>query len=490
MKRIARVFTPLVVAALFTIGLSAQTLTPAQATKLKADVAKLIDALVATITPPTSTTRTIAAGSDLQAALNQAKPGDTLLLQEGATFIGNYVLPVKSGTTMITIRSSAADALLPATGARIAPSDAAHLPKIVSPSNQPALAFAAGAHHYTLLALEVAAHSDGEILAVGGDRDTQTTLAQVPHDIVIDRLYVHGDSSTGSKRGIALHGATVSILNSYVADIHVDGQDSQALAGWNGPGPYMVVNNYLEAASENVIFGGSDPGIPNNIPSDIVITGNTLAKPVAWRLRSWNVKNLFELKNARRVRVTNNVMEFVWSAAQTGYAVLFTPRNQDGRCPWCAVEDVLFQGNTIRHAAGALQIAGRDDGHPNVSGLLQRVQVLTNRFEDIDRVAWTGSSEATTQPIYIGRGTVDLTLDGNVFTGANWTNAVYFDEQPKHVRLKVTNNQWPPSFFGVNGSDSSPEFEDGRQVLVGGVPRAWTQFVDPLNSLFSGNVVR
>ena len=57
-----------------------------------------------------ASTLTVNAGGDLQAALNAARPGDTILLQAGATFTGNFVLPVKSGsTTDITIRSSAAD---------------------------------------------------------------------------------------------------------------------------------------------------------------------------------------------------------------------------------------------------------------------------------------------------------------------------------------------------------------------------------------------
>lgn len=37
-------------------------------------------------------------GGDLQAPLNAAQPGDTILLEAGAEFVGNFVLPVKSGT--------------------------------------------------------------------------------------------------------------------------------------------------------------------------------------------------------------------------------------------------------------------------------------------------------------------------------------------------------------------------------------------------------
>ena len=40
--------------------------------------------------------------------------------------------------------------------------------------------------------------------------------------------------------------------------------------------------------------------------------------------------------------VERNVMERSWQQAQSGYAVLFTVRNQDGACPWCQVEQVTF----------------------------------------------------------------------------------------------------------------------------------------------------
>ena len=32
--------------------------------------------------------------------------------------------------------------------------------------------------------------------------------------------------------------------------------------GWNGPGPFLIENNYLEAAGENIMFGGNDPSHP------------------------------------------------------------------------------------------------------------------------------------------------------------------------------------------------------------------------------------
>ena len=43
-------------------------------------------------------TLTVNAGGDLQAAIDAAHPGDTIVLQAGATFNGPFRLRVKNGT--------------------------------------------------------------------------------------------------------------------------------------------------------------------------------------------------------------------------------------------------------------------------------------------------------------------------------------------------------------------------------------------------------
>ena len=109
------------------------------------------------------------------------------------------------------------------------------------------------------------------------------TTAAAPHDIVIDRVYAHGDFYKGMKRGISLNSERTDILNSYISDIKAVNADSQAIAGYNGKGPFRIINNYLEGAGENVIFGGSDPAVTNLVPSDIEVRGNHLFKPLSWR---------------------------------------------------------------------------------------------------------------------------------------------------------------------------------------------------------------
>src|SRR5262245_27833900 len=311
-------------------------------------------------------TITVSADRDLQAAINDAQPGDTIALEAGAAYTGNFKLPAKNGATFITIRT-AADADLPGEGGRISPAHAPLLAKIRSGSTAPAFETTAGAHHWRLQLLEIQATSTGagDIVRLGDGSSAQSALSQIANNLVVDRVFIHGDAIKGQKRGIALNSASTTITGSYISDVKSLGQDSQAIGGWNGPGPYSITNNYLEAAGENLMFGGADPAVPNLVPSDITIADNAFSKPTAWRSEKRVVKNLIEMKNARRVHVLRNTLEYNWQGGQSGYAVLFTVRNQDGGCPWCQVEQVTFEQNVVRHVAAGIQILGYDDNHPS-----------------------------------------------------------------------------------------------------------------------------
>jgi len=104
---------------------------------------------------------------------------------------------------------------------------------------------------------------------------------------------------------------------------------------------------------------------------------------------TWSVKNLFELKSARRVLVDGNVLEYHWPNAQSGPAILFTVRTEDGAAPQAVVEDVTFSNNILRHASAGFNILGQD-GNPNAHGQTQRVTIRNNLFYDIGG-SWGGN---------------------------------------------------------------------------------------------------
>jgi hypothetical protein len=87
---------------------------------------------------------------------------------------------------------------------------------------------------------------------------------------------------TGRAR-YALNARTVTIRNSYISDIKAVGADAQAIGGWNGPGPFSIENNYLEASGDVFLLGGSDPAIPNLVSEDVLVRYNHMSRPMAWR---------------------------------------------------------------------------------------------------------------------------------------------------------------------------------------------------------------
>ncbi len=136
-------------------------------------------------------------GGDLQATIDAAKPGDIILLASGARFEGNFVLPATGETpSFITIRTEAEG--LPAAGVRTGPGHSGRLAILQSPNNRPALRTARGAHHWRIENVEFRANRGGygDIIALGHGGGEQRLAEDVPHALVLDRVYVHGDPLT------------------------------------------------------------------------------------------------------------------------------------------------------------------------------------------------------------------------------------------------------------------------------------------------------
>src|ERR1700676_1604371 len=77
-----------------------------------------------------ATTTVVPAGGNLQEALTNARPGDAILLEPGATYVGNFTLPVKPGAVFITVETSPGG--LPGDGVRVSPAQSASLAKLRS----------------------------------------------------------------------------------------------------------------------------------------------------------------------------------------------------------------------------------------------------------------------------------------------------------------------------------------------------------------------
>jgi hypothetical protein len=348
------------------------------------------------------------AGDNLQDAINQAQPGDEVVIQAGATFLGPFNLPRKPSIAgqEVVIRTSTPDDQLPS-GLRVSPADAPKMPKLIASTTGWVLNTDQGAAHYRLIGLELtpaAGYAMNNVVLLGGWTSVgnwiETDVSQLPSSIVFDRMYIHGDPIVGSRRGITLNGSAIEVYNSYFSDFKQADCDAQALLGWNGPGPFIIENNYLEATGENVMFGGSDPALIGLVPSNIQIRNNTFSKPLRWKVDDptydgthWLINNLFELKNARNVIFEGNYLEHSWAANQNGFAIVITPRNSDGGSPWATVENVTIRNNVIAHSLSGVNIMGWDNDYP--SQQTKNVLIQDNLFFDIGGTQWGENLRST-----------------------------------------------------------------------------------------------
>jgi hypothetical protein len=187
--------------------------------------------------PPSGAVIPVAAGGNLQAAIDQAQPGQIIELEAGATFTGNFVLPNKGNADWIYIRSSK-HAELPKPGNRVSPANAVLMAKIVS--NGPFGSTIRGAHgatKYRLVGLELATNyaattsAQYNILDLGYDAggNGAATRAQLVNDIIIDRCYIHGTKTGNIGNAITVLCERFALIDSYLDEIHWAGNESHGV---------------------------------------------------------------------------------------------------------------------------------------------------------------------------------------------------------------------------------------------------------------------
>jgi len=383
-----------------------------------------IDSALAS-TPSPGKVHKVKAGGDLQHAVNDAACGDVLELEEGASFPGPIRLPAKrcDDAHWIVIRTSASDDSLPPEGTRLSPCYAGvgslparpafHCPEVknvlarilaVGKGGRGALEFMDAANHYRFIGLEITREASG----IGFSNLVLPEKNGGADHIIFDRVWVHGTAQEETTRGIFLSGTRfVAVVDSYFSDFHcvaVTGvcSDAQAIAGGAGDlpmGPFKIVNSFLEASGENIIFGGAAATMT---PADIEIRRNHFFKPIIWMPGSpgfvggtsgkpFITKNLFEIKNAQRVLFEGNILDNSWGGVgQTGFAIVITPRNAGSQCPLCRVTDITLRYCKVRHMASGMQIANAPSDTGGIATAGERYSIHDLAFEDIDGETYKG----------------------------------------------------------------------------------------------------
>ncbi len=388
-----------------------------------------IKASLATPVPPptTGTVVRVAAGGNVQAAIDAAAPGTTILLAP-TTFTTNIVLRKHAAGAAIVIRTDGLDDAQILPGVRLdGPAKAAQMAKLKARDVlSPVVSSDPGARDWTLVGLEIYGVAPDRDVTVFGDLG-YTTAVQLPVNITLDRVYVHGDAGKGH-RGVMMNAVNGAVINSDVRGFIEIGRDSQAVAVINTTGPTRIENNYLEATGENFLTGGADPKIPNALPSDLVVRGNYIAKPLEWKTTAkGSVKNLLELKLCKRCLIENNVLENNWADAQAGAGIVLTNRNQDNTAPWSTIQDVTVQYNVEKNVEGpCINTLGLED-RPGVTDVQGTNLVIKNNL-------FIGCNNG----LQMNNGFRPTTIQHNTFTKiANWF-------------LQFTNNPIPTFTYQSN----------------------------------------
>ena len=411
-----------------------------------------------------------ASTSALQAAINAATCRTELRLAAGFAY-SPISLPQKTCTERmaIIVRTNSLFALLPR-GQRVTPALSAQRQqaKIVSAdaANMSAITANGPVRGYYFEDIEIAAGGTSPLNSLVRLGIDQTTLAQVPGNFVFSHVYAHGTPTLPLRRVFFLNSSSTAIVDSWCGEAHDNNSDSQCILGLNGPGPYLIENNYLEASHEVVMFGGGDPSIPGLIPCDITMRRNHVTRPASWK-GVWTVKNLLETKNACRMLVEGNVFENNWGDGQTGFGLLFKDVDQEGTAPQSTTKDLTVRYNILRNSGAGINLCAQCQP-PSVS--TTRVTIYDNLITGVNCGVFTGEAREWQ---FLGPLSHISVTHNTTLNACGVQTAVSFDQMtPKITNFDFRANAWNAGLYNIHGSGSSN----------------WADFVDAATATWTDNL--
>jgi hypothetical protein len=258
------------------------------------------------------------------------------------------------------------------------------------------------------------------------------------------------------------------------------GFDTQAFLATKGNGPYTIENNFLEAAGENILFGGSGSDLSDpafNIQG-ITIRNNHISKPDRWNAgkpndgvpahpdydgSEWSIKNLVEFKIGRDILVEGNIIENVWRASQDGPAIVVTPRE-------AFIDNVVFRNNVIRDARYAFQLT---PAFHELSNLVIENNLIYN-------MEWR-IFEATAPS---GKQIENLTIRNNTalfLDDLGTTNLIFGDVDAAVSNLIYQDNLVSSGQYGIHGTGRSPGL-DSVEYYCNGFDIRGNAIIDPFSN--------
>lgn len=431
---------------------------------------------------------TPADGTALQAALDAAVPGDTIILTAGATYTGPGVFyPAmtarakgSSSTSYITVKSSQADSIAIPVGLTKTQRDSwlslygPKMAKIRGRGGAPALQVEALAKYYKFIGLDISTTGENpssvyaaDLVDVAGNGTGEggyTTIAERlgTHHNIFDRCFIHPAEVTYQNQRSSVNyrtsGRGVQLSGQYNSVINCDIRGFGGLFYWDNSvidsyGVYTSVlptdnitveNNYIEAHTMTVFAGGGGSATPNSATVSSATSTHATLSTVA----NLAVGDLLALKVATYAhpaygydvrwqtgRVTNIVGNVVTYTAYGATGIDRTPL-MPGLAQWNGYHNTNY---TVRHnLIYKLEQAGGKKGYLElkdcVGGLIEG-----NVFDG----EWASDAALTPR-----------NQDG----GAPWS-------QTSNIIFR-NNKGYFSRFFTVVGSDSEQSSEISENVTI------------------------
>ena len=459
-----------------------------------------------------SRTIVVQAGGDVQAALDIANCGDTIVLSDGAVFRVTqlerpFLAKPKPCSGLITIRAQ--------TVTTLAPKDftpTLNMPKLVTTTSTPALEFQAGTKDWLIQGIEITNESQGGqqlnngLVFVGENSGSQPgiSIQNVPTNITFDHCWVHseGADTTTSPYSTSIRGFSVSARNLTIKQSRITGfrafwkegqtnpLSSNAVLINRGPGPYTITDNYLEAWFGTVFTGGGPQWVINQAT---VTPGATTTQATLTNItgRMPNVGELIAFQAPNMIFAVGvfHGQPYPWGAATvtsvSGNTVNYTPRKSgnvqsawgegaggtpltaspNGLAVWGGdvPRDVLVERNQFVKEPislnAALQIGYSSKGHIELK-VGERVTIQGNTFEGYHLAfVFTPRNQPT---IYEGGGRdVWATLKDVLFKN-NWVKRA---AGPGHVFGIQLEDETSTSTPGSNTQIENCLFESGTRLV-------------------------
>ncbi len=409
--------------------------------------------------------------TELLNAYNQCIGGEHIVIPAGTILQGSIELPARNFRDYVTIRSSAA---MPDLAVRVSPQQPGLVVFRGTYSNEVPVTIKnrAGKIKFSGIKFEPFPGTPDYVanyyLLQIGEAFGQSVPEDNPSKIILEHCVINPPDNVQVVHAILNDGYKVSILSSWLGNIKTYGsQDSQAIFGLDGRGAHVYNNTYFEAASESIIYGGSNNRIDGMVPTNIEFRRCFFTKRLSWRTNitnsvgdTINAKNLFETKNARRMYVEGSVFTNHWDALRSQYNAITLKSSADipnsGQgVPWAVSEDIVFENNRLSHINGGFTVV-RDAPYGSISFDTlkpQHIKLLNVLFDDMTIGRW---GDNRTWAFYTN-GVDDFRIEH-----VSIIDSIDTLDQPKEtamvissvnsLRLEILNSIIPLNLYGISNS--------------------------------------